>query len=169
MEAKLYRHDPIPDGQRASTFVLGAAVAVIIVSAVGIGAATGVIPRALSDGASEGASAGASSPMARLEPATSSCTSCGTVASIRAVELRTPAGEEPDARAARGTTATILSAAGGIFASQEFQHSLRKRYSYRVTLRMDDGSYRTVSESAPPRFAVGQKVRLVDGTLAAVS
>jgi hypothetical protein len=36
---------------------------------------------------------------------------------------------------------------------------------WRVTLRMDDGSYRAVSLSRPPSFAVGDKVRVVEGRL----
>jgi hypothetical protein len=36
---------------------------------------------------------------------------------------------------------------------------------YRVTVRMDDGSFRTVSQSAVPAFAVGDKVRVMQGAL----
>jgi hypothetical protein len=36
---------------------------------------------------------------------------------------------------------------------------------YRVTVRMDDGSFRTVSQSALPAFAVGDKVRVMQGAL----
>jgi outer membrane lipoprotein SlyB len=42
---------------------------------------------------------------------------------------------------------------------------MQKRYAYRVTVRMDDGSARTLSQSSPPAFAVGDKVRPVDGAL----
>jgi hypothetical protein len=41
----------------------------------------------------------------------------------------------------------------------------RKRVVYRVTLRMDDGSFRTISMSSPPAFTVGDKVRVVEGRL----
>jgi outer membrane lipoprotein SlyB len=161
MEAKLYEQDPAGAPQRTSALALGVAVAVIILSAIAIGAATGVIPR------SSGQDGGRAThvPLASIQPADSSCVSCGTVASIRAVQLR----DDPAADDGRGTAASILSAAGGIFGGQDFQRSSARRYSYRVTLRMDDGSYRTVSESAPPRFGIGQKVKLIDGTLAANS
>jgi outer membrane lipoprotein SlyB len=43
--------------------------------------------------------------------------------------------------------------------------SVRKHLMWRVTLRMDDGSYRAVSLSSPPSFAVGDKVRVVEGRL----
>ncbi len=37
--------------------------------------------------------------------------------------------------------------------------------AYRVTVRMDDGSYRAVSLASPPGFALGDKVRVVEGKL----
>src|SRR5689334_8509120 len=36
---------------------------------------------------------------------------------------------------------------------------------YRVTVRMADGSFRAISLSTPPAFAVGEKVRVVEGKL----
>ena len=42
---------------------------------------------------------------------------------------------------------------------------MKKRYAYRVTVRMDDGSFRTISLSSPPNLAVGDKVRVVEGKL----
>jgi outer membrane lipoprotein SlyB len=36
---------------------------------------------------------------------------------------------------------------------------------YRVTVRLDDGSYRTLSQAAPPSIVVGGKVRIVDGAV----
>jgi hypothetical protein len=38
--------------------------------------------------------------------------------------------------------------------------------SYRVSVRMEDGSKRTVYSAAAPEFVVGEKVRVVNGTLA---
>lgn len=163
MEAKTYNEDSPCDPLRTSPLLLGAAVAALIVSAVGIGAVTGVIPGLLSAPAVDALPAVS---VSGIRPTAASCFSCGTISAIRAVELRSPSGA-PAGEA--DTATTILSAAGGIFAGQEFQKTVRKRYAYRVTLKMDDGSYRTVSEGTPPRFAVGEKVRLVDGTLAANS
>jgi hypothetical protein len=40
-----------------------------------------------------------------------------------------------------------------------------KRTVYRVTVRMDDGSYRTLSQAAPPSVAVGEAVRISDGAV----
>lgn len=106
----------------------------------------------------------------------SSCASCGTVESIRTVEVRDeaggagapagPAGAEAGEQAAgeSGTAVTLLGA-GGAVAGNEIGKNVKKRYAYRVTVRMDDGSFRTVSLSSPPTLAAGDKVRLVEGRL----
>ena len=41
---------------------------------------------------------------------------------------------------------------------------MKKRTAWRVTVRLDDGSVRTLSQSAPPSFAVGDRVRIVNGS-----
>lgn len=40
-----------------------------------------------------------------------------------------------------------------------------KRTVYRITVRMDDGSFRTLSQAAPPSVAVGEAVRISDGAV----
>ena len=40
-----------------------------------------------------------------------------------------------------------------------------KRTVYRITVRMDDGSYRTISQTGPPAVAVGEAVRINDGAV----
>lgn len=77
-------------------------------------------------------------------PVTSSCATCGTVEAIRTVELR-----------------------GDGAGAQELDQHLSKRVAYRVTVRLDDGSYRTLSQPTPPAIAVGGKVRIVDGAVVA--
>jgi len=47
----------------------------------------------------------------------------------------------------------------------EIEKTVNKRVAYRVTVRMDDGSYRTLSQPTRPPVAVGDKVRIVDGTV----
>jgi len=63
----------------------------------------------------------------------------------------------------------ILGAAGGAFAGNEIEKNVKKHYSYRVTVRMDDGTYRTISQANPPSVAVGEKVRVANGTVVARS
>jgi outer membrane lipoprotein SlyB len=62
----------------------------------------------------------------------------------------------------------MLDSLGGFVpgsATDNTERNLRKRFVWRVTLRMDDGSFRAISLSAPPAFAVGEKVRVVEGHL----
>jgi hypothetical protein len=40
-----------------------------------------------------------------------------------------------------------------------------KRTVYRITVRMDDGSFRTLSQVSLPSVAVGEAVRITDGTV----
>ncbi len=108
------------------------------------------------------------SPMAGAAPLAAPCTNCGSVASIRILEV-------PDESALAAAAVTIPAAAG----SQEApgpagpgspmaggEAATRMRAAYRVTVRMDDGMFRTVSMSVPPPFVVGDRVRLVEGRLA---
>ena len=43
--------------------------------------------------------------------------------------------------------------------------NVKKHYTYRITVRMEDGTFRTVSQSQPPAVAVGDKVRVADGVV----
>ena len=38
-----------------------------------------------------------------------------------------------------------------------------RRIVYRVTIRMDDGSYRAISQPVAPGYGAGEKVRIIDG------
>src|SRR2546430_12048849 len=77
-----------------------------------------------------------------------------------------PAGSGSGEQAGGGSgTAVTLLGAGGAIAGNEIEKNVKKRYAYRVTVRMDDGSFRTISLSSPPTLAVGDKVRVVEGKL----
>ena len=104
-----------------------------------------------------------------------SCALCGTVESIRTVEVRDeaagagaaaggPGGAGEQTVGGGGTAVTLLGAEGAI-PGNEIEKNVKKRYAYRVTVRMDDGSFRTISLSSPPTLAVGDKVRVVEGKL----
>ncbi len=174
--------------------VLGAAASVIVVSLVGAAAIGGLLPNARSGKADTPAQTSApAADSARHEvprlaardgrARDSTCASCGTVEAIRAVELKGDAtglgavaggatGAVIGNQMGRGngnTAMTILGAAGGALAGNEIEKSVKKRYSYRVTVRMDDGSFRTLSQSSAPAVAVGERVRVVDGTVFARS
>lgn len=174
--------------------VLGAAASVVVVSLVGAAAIGGLLPNARSDKADAPAqrSAPAADSARRDAPGLAArdsrardgaCASCGTVDSIRALELKGNAsglgavaggvtGAVVGNQVGRGngnTVVTIIGAASGALAGNEIEKSAKKRYSYRVTVRMDDGSFRTLSQSTAPAVVVGERVRVVDSTVIARS
>lgn len=170
-----------------------AALSVILFSLVGIATMTGHLPSAMSKSESlQVAPAGeralqaaeASRPVAAGRTiAAAPCAECGVVESIRAAEVK-PQGSGVGA-VAGGVTggvignqigggsgrviATVVGAAGGAFVGNEIEKNVKKNTVYQVTVRMEDGSSRTVTESVPPAFGVGEKVRIVDGRLTARS
>ena len=165
------------EATRMHPLVAGAAASVIVLSVVGIGAFTGIIPNALSQKTGDAAATAPAAPGGAGKAIR--CPACGVVESVRTVELRgqasglgavtgglTGAVLGNTMGRGRGNTAmTIIGAAGGALAGNEIEKNVKKHYVYRVTVRMDDGSMRALSQSTPPAFAVGDKVRLVDGNL----
>jgi len=158
---------------RIDPLFTGRAVSVLIASLIGVGAVTGLLHSGLSLKQSDARPA---DPGRKPVPA-SSCALCGTVESIRTVEVREeaggagaaaggPAGSGSGEQTGGGSgTAVTLLGAGGAIAGNEIEKNVKKRYAYRVTVRMDDGSFRTISLSSPPTLAVGDKVRVVEGKL----
>ena len=111
------------------------------------------------------------------------CASCGVVESVRAVEVEgSGSGLGAVAGGVTGglvgnqmgngngrTVMTLLGAVGGAFAGNAIEKNVRKDTVYRITVRMDDGSYRTVSQSHVPAVAVGDKVKVINGSVSARS
>lgn len=151
---------------KVDPLVAGAAASVLILSLVGIGAIMGVLPNALSQQQSD--SRPAREAMG-YRPIAGGCAICGTVDSIRTMQMTGEAtGAMVGHQLGRGngdSVMTILGAAGGAFAGNEIERNTKKEYAYRVTIRMDDGSFRTVSLPSVPAFSVGDKVRVVEGRL----
>ena len=157
---------------RIDTLFTGRAVPVLIAGLVGVAALTGLLHSGLSPKPGDARSADTER---KPVPTTNSCALCGTVESIRTVEVRDEAGGTGagtggpggagDQTAGGGGNAVTLLGAGGAIAGSEIEKNMKKRYAYRVTVRMDDGSFRTISLSSPPTFAVGEKVRVVEGKL----
>lgn len=162
---------------RTNPLVAGAAVSVMVLSLIGIGAITGLIPSAMSQ--KQGDAPAPSQGQGGNAHRPDRCANCGTIEAIRTVELR---GESSGLGAVTGgltggvlgnqmgrghgnTAMTFIGIAGGALAGNEIEKNMKKHYAYRVTVRMDDRSFRTLSQSSPPAFAVGDKVRVIDGTL----
>ena len=170
--------------RKTHPLILGAAASVMVVSLVGAAAIGGLLPEAHSDKADSAAQSSAPAAEARHGvpgPAArdSVCASCGTVASIRMVEIKGDAtglgavaggvtGAVVGNQMGRGNgnaIMTLLGAAGGAMAGNEIERNVKKHYRYHVTVRMDDGSFRTVSQASVPSVAVGERVRVINGAV----
>jgi len=134
--------------------LMGAGVSALVGSLAGIATMAGWLPTNGAPGP-ELTSARTSAPPERgptLAPHDGTCATCGVVESVRAVR------SGRDAVGSRDADSRLV--AGGPPAGE-------KRMSYRVTVRMDDGSYRTLSHAAPPTVAVGDPVRVAEGVVVA--
>lgn len=131
--------------------------------------------------------AAAEKPIARMAAAEDSpknaqapvCANCGVIAAIRTVEQ---AGEGSGLGAIAGGVvggllghqigggsgkdiATIAGAVGGGYAGHQVEKKVKTTKHYEISVRMDDGSHRTMTQETPPAFAIGDKVKIVDGAL----
>ena len=61
--------------------------------------------------------------------------------------------------------ATVLGAAGGAYGGHQVEKNQRSTKSYEVSVRMEDGGYRTVSFETAPTWRTGDRVRVINGTL----
>jgi len=199
--------------RRTHPLVPVAAASVLVMSLVGTGVFTGLIPSAFSSKgespqALAASSAGAGSPAAEAAPqptprpartahgarpvsapaekpvaVASACVDCGRVESVSTIE--TPGKASGVGAVAGGvggavignqfgkgngrTAMTVLGAAGGAVAGHMIEKQVRKETSYRVNVRMDDGTTRSFPASAPGDYAVGQRVKVDNGALQRVS
>lgn len=136
--------DPI-GSKHTNPLVLGVATAVIIVSLVAIGALAGILPLAKSTKTQES-----------LEPA------ANPVGAAVNTTRPTPGPE-------RGAATELCATCGTVESVRAFEVKGegpgRARTVYRVTIRMDDGSYRTISHPVAPGYGTGEKVRIIDGSV----
>lgn len=138
--------------KRLYHLAVGAAVAVLIVSLVGISALSGRSPLVGSRAQQETPESAAKQfEAARLNAqqtersaGTQLCDTCGTVEAVRAHVMRS------ESSASGGSARGVVD---------------RQQTVHRVTIRMDDGSYRTISLPSEPGYGVGEKVRIIDGSV----
>lgn len=172
------------DFNRPSPLMNIAAIAVIVASLVAVGAVTGMIPAAHSQktDAVQVRNDSVAQPWvmeAGRPQQAAACLQCGVIESIRAIEVK---GQGSGVGAVAGgvtgavvgsqfghglgrTALGVLGAAGGAYAGHEIEKNVRKTTAWRVSVRMDDGSVRTLSQSRQPGFAVGEKVKVINGAL----
>ena len=60
---------------------------------------------------------------------------------------------------------TVLGAAGGAVAGHQIEKRARSEKRWEISLRLDDGSQRTLSSEVEPAWRPGERVRLVDDKL----
>lgn len=65
------------------------------------------------------------------------------------------------------TPFTFVDGGSGAYAGHGTEQGARSRTSYRVTVRLEDGTTRTVYQDVAPDFAIGDKVKVINGALAA--
>lgn len=107
------------------------------------------------------------------------CENCGTVSDIRVIEKE---GEGTGLGAVAGGVvggllghqvgggtgkdlATIAGVAGGAYAGHQVEKKVKKSKSYEVSVRMDNGQTEIMPFAEQPPYAVGDKVKIVDGIL----
>lgn len=170
-----------------------AAISVTLFSLIGIAALTGVMPSAHSNpqaaATAKAAPAGklaqssvpSSAPKARAGAA--ACVGCGTVESINLVEtpdkttgVGAVAGGLTGAllgnQIGRGdgrTVMTIAGGAGGAYLGNKIEQNTRRTSSYKIVVRMENGSLRTIYQTEAPSVAVGGQVQIVGNSVVARS
>ncbi|WP_151448941.1 glycine zipper 2TM domain-containing protein [Lacisediminimonas profundi] len=112
-------------------------------------------------------------------PATALCANCGVVESIRQFSTR---GEGSGLGAAGGAVVggllgnqvgggrgqdvmTVVGAIGGAVAGNQIEGRVKTTQGYEIAVRLNDGSLRTVQQTAVPEWRPGERVRIVDGVV----
>ena len=117
-------------------------------------------------------------PQAAAEPVRPApapvCRDCGVIESIRELKQQ---GEGSGVGAVAGGVAgavlgnqvgggrgrdlaTVVGAVGGAVAGHQIEKRVRTNSTYQITVRMDDGSIRTFTESAAPAWRTGERGRI---------
>jgi outer membrane lipoprotein SlyB len=107
------------------------------------------------------------------------CAECGVVESVREIDakgLGTGLGAVGggvlggllgnQVGAGRGKDVmTVVGVVGGAVAGNEVEKRVKATKSYEVTVRLNDGSSRVISEASLPAWRPGDKVKIIDGAI----
>lgn len=153
--------------RKTHPMVLIAAVALTIFSLLGSAAITGIIPSArpekqdvvqnLTDATGRAISKGKTIDSAQDSEKRASeknlvCPSCGTIVSIRAIQHGDQVSSD--------SLMTGLALGGGAYADHAIEQKMKNNTAYIIKLRMNNGSYRTVTQYKHPPYSIGDQVRL---------
>lgn len=134
---------------------------------------------AASGTANTGAPARAATP---THAAVAACADCGVIDAINAIESRSDSGSGLGAvlggvagalvgnnvGSGNGRAAmTVIGGGAGAYAGNEIEKRLDRRTVWVTHVRMSDGSVRKVTTTSAPAWAVGARVRIVNGQLVA--
>lgn len=170
-----------------------AAISVTMFSLLGIATLTGLLPSAHSTPQATlaaksppiGKSAQTSSQTSpqSTQLAATSCAACGTVESIATVER--PASTTGVGAVAGGLTGALLGnqmgrgngrtvmtlagGAGGAYLGNRIEQNTRRVTSYKIVVRLENGSQRTIYQNDAPSVAVGGQVQIVGNAIVARS
>ena len=118
-------------------------------------------------------------PEPEAKQAAAACKSCGVIESVRSIEHR-PQGSGVGAAggAILGVLlgnqvggghgrqlATVAGAVGGAVAGNQVETHMKTTRTWRIVVRMDNGTTRTFNQSAQPAWGSGDAVRVVNGQL----
>ena len=173
------------------------AVALILFSVVGIAAFMGWLPSSTahpdtragersaidkqSTAAAKPASPTKHTPVAAAAPA--KCLECGEIASIREIVTKADGsglgavggavvGGALGHQVGEGKgkdIATVAGVIGGAVAGNEIEKRSRATKSYEITVRLDNGSTRVITEPNLPSWKTGDRVKIVDGAIHSTS
>lgn len=121
----------------------------------------------------------AASQSAPVRVAAPACAQCGVVESVHEIEAK---GQGSGLGAVGGAVVggllgnqvgggrgkdvmTVAGALGGAVAGNEVEKRVKASTSYEITVRLDDGSRRVISETGAPSWRAGDKVKLVNGAI----
>lgn len=131
----------------------------------------------------QAASVARAAPVAQPAPArmavVASCAECGVIESVREVAAKgqgTGLGVVGGAvvggllgnqvGGGRGQDAmTVVGAVGGAVAGNEVEKRMKTTKTYEVTVRLNDGNSRVISEAGVPVWHTGDKVKIINGAI----
>ena len=58
---------------------------------------------------------------------------------------------------------TLIGVGGGAYAGNEIEKNIHASSSYKIKVRMEDGTQRTITQSSQPEYAVGDRVKIING------
>lgn len=164
---------------RIHPLVAGASVAVIVAAGVAVAAITGHLPGSNADTARSQPMVSQPAKPAKEHKPVALCKDCGTIVEVKEVDVR---GKGTGVGAVAGgvggavighqigenRAGTAIGAVAGAVVGHQIEREVRKHTRYDITVRMNDGSMRSLSDESgtPVTLKSGDKVKVAqDGTL----